>query len=317
MTDYSDRIFAVHGKPIGIVEAGPHTIGINGGGRKVFGLLDGRRLTESKSSKEFLEKAAPVLAMIMSNLIQKDEAIRVSAKRKDSSLLNQVLDSIRKEKEKAEVFVLEIKPDEITENKPKEIKASNRDEILSSMIRYADDLGKFEEAVKETHHMAEILLKTNLPMTMWGGREVANVLSSVKSDLEEMSPYVKRFEYLKESSVKGSEYIAQALRKNLDPSTLMKIGVGKVKGKMTENFYEMKGTMSRLAQVLHRLFNADRLFKKHTGYPTTWFFDSSIYYDFLYGFENIISNLIRSAMIEKGTIEPLFVWFQSTRSCAT
>lgn len=314
MKDYSDRIFASHGKSLGSVGIGDHTIGINGAGHKVFGMLDERRLTESRSPQEFLKKAAPVLGMVMSNFVPTDEMIRVSAKQAPGNeLMDTILDSIRRDKENAKIFVLQIKPDEITQNKPKQVQAYNKLQTVSSMAQYSEDLKNFQEAFDETRQMSDILLKTSLPSTMWGGKEVGNILSNVKTDMDEISRDLDQFEILVENSVRGSEYIVSAMKSSLSKEGMKKIGLHKVTGKMTNNFYDIKGTMSRLAQTLHGLFNIDRTFKKHTGYPTTWFFDSSIFYDFMYGFENLINSLVRAIAIEKGIIEPLFVWkVQST-----
>lgn len=309
MKDYSDRIFASHGRVIGSIDIGNHSIGINGAGHKVFGMLDDRRLTESKSSKEFLNKASPILSMVMSNLIPTDEVIRISARKsQDNDLMEAVLDSIQRNKDNAKVFVLEMKPDEITENKPKQVQAYSRLQTVGSMSQYAQDLRNFTDAMTETRHMSEILLRTNLPSTMWGGKEVGNILSSVKSDMEMMDSDLNRFEIITENSIRGCEYIISAMKSGLSEKSIEKIGLNKVAGKMTNNFYQIKGTLSKLAQTLHGLFNIDRMFKKHTGYPTTWFFDSSIFYDFMYGFENVVNSLVRAIAIEKGIIEPLFVW---------
>jgi len=85
------------------------------------------------------------------------------------------------------------------------------------------------------------------------------------------------------------------------------VTVGAV-SRISENFIPVKNMISSLAQILHRLYDIDWVFKKYTGYPTTWFFNSSVFYDFLYSFENLIKSLIKTASIESGFIEPLLVW---------
>jgi hypothetical protein len=51
----------------------------------------------------------------------------------------------------------------------------------------------------------------------------------------------------------------------------------------------------------------DATFQKHTGFPATWFFCSSVFMDFLYEYENLIEHLIKAANIESFLIEPLLV----------
>jgi hypothetical protein len=63
-----------------------------------------------------------------------------------------------------------------------------------------------------------------------------------------------------------------------------------------------------MAQGLYPLFSIDEMFKKATGYPTTWAFDPSTFYDFQFCYDGLVKNLVRLAKTELAVIEPLFVW---------
>ena len=64
--------------------------------------------------------------------------------------------------------------------------------------------------------------------------------------------------------------------------------------------------LSRIIHDFYRLYDIGEVFKKQTGYPPTWFFDSSVFYDFQYGFENLIRHLVRMAKADATLIEPLY-----------
>lgn len=304
MKNYSDRLFALNGHIVGEIQLGSNTIRIGTGNRHVFGTLNNRRITDSKSSKEFLSKAVPVISMIAVDLYP-EEKISVGIK-ESSDLLDNILDQIRKNKNDIEIEVFKYKPDEITQNKPRIIRASNDSQMIKKTNYYINKLNNISENIKESVKLGEILLRSKLPKTMWGEKEIRKVLSSISSDLNSMKKdKLNMLDSNIEHSDRSARYLVLGLRNFCDDTKSI---VSKEAGTMINNFFKLKDMISNLSQIFYDLFNIDPLFKKFTGYPTTWFFNSSIYYDFLYSFENLIKDLITATKIESEIIEPLFVW---------
>jgi len=79
-------------------------------------------------------------------------------------------------------------------------------------------------------------------------------------------------------------------------------------GKIIEDFSTIKTYLAELAQTLQKLYVIDTTFKKFTGYPASWFIMSSILMDFLFEFESLIGNIVKTSSVEANTIEPLLVW---------
>lgn len=308
MKDYTDRIYALHGKPAGYIAVNGNILNINNAGHKVFGLLNGRRITDSKSSKEFKDKATPVLSMITQNLLPDDNKfIRISAKKRiGSDYMDNLLDRVRKDKENIKIFLLEMKPDEIEENKPRAIQSSKKN-ITKALQEYQNDVKKFSDIMKESVELANILLKSDLPESMWGGKEMRKILANIKSNSEEVYKNHEKFEISTEKSYKGAAYIASILE-NIDIEKMDKSKIARVMSMLTEEFFKIKNTITKTAQNLYGLFDIDRTFKKITKYPATWFFDSSVFYDFQYAFEESVRNVMKAASIEADTMEPLHVW---------
>jgi hypothetical protein len=78
--------------------------------------------------------------------------------------------------------------------------------------------------------------------------------------------------------------------------------------KLINDFFTIKKAMSNMVHALYDLYDIDWVFKKYAGYPTTWFFNSSIFFNFINGYDTMVENLIKAVKIESDMIEPLFVW---------
>jgi hypothetical protein len=77
---------------------------------------------------------------------------------------------------------------------------------------------------------------------------------------------------------------------------------------MINDFFSVKNKVSKTVGVLYPLFSIDKIFKKATGYPTTWAFDPSTFYDFQYCYDGLVKKLVRLAKLEMSAIEPMFIW---------
>lgn len=306
MKDYSDGIFGNKGDIVGYLDTGDDEISLRKGGHNFFGCLNNRRITESKSPKEFMEKAAPVLAMVTASFCPKSP-FKINAywsKEANSGMLDSILDAIRKNRENLEVAVLTYYPDEITQNKPKDLQAFDDREMVSRVAAYAKDMKDFYDIIDEMNKLATILLRTKFSSSMWGAKDVHKILAKIPNEIESAaSDFI--VDHYKEDSEKHAGRILLASR---DPNLFRRANIPAMAGHLIKNFFVLKRAMSNIAQIYHPLYRIDAAFKKYTGYPTTWFFNSSVFYDYLYNYDNHVNNLAKMAKIESDTIEPLFAW---------
>jgi hypothetical protein len=275
------------------MSVGPHNIKISKVGRYFYSLLDNRTILGAKSEKEVMEKTLPVLAILIKSLCKN---ANIKTIKYANNNLDSILQYIKKNLEPAEIFVLEMKPDEITDNKPPVDTPTITANILNS---YKESLKKFGETVENIHHSSDILLKTHLAKDLWGNKGVTEVFNSIKADIAPLN--YDDFE----SNLEHSENHIKAL--DLLLNRKLPVQTKEIAGKVIEGFSEIKSFMSVLAQSLQNLYTMDSTFQKHTGYPATWFLCSSTFMDFLFEYENLIEHLIKSADIEQFLIEPLLV----------
>lgn len=291
-------------RTLGALHIGSDTLYFRRTNSRYDGILNGCLLTESDTSKRFLSKSVPVLSLIAVNL---SKNCSIKGWKTADSLLDPLLDEIKKHTEDVEVQVLDAAPDEITENTPKEMKTA---EIFKGVAEYRSSLDGFKEVLLDTRRQAEILLRTKLPSTMWGEKKVTAVLSSVKAELLPIGQWENDLDALMESSERKSWATLSRLSKTAGLSkSMVKKAVGETAADVIDKFVQIKKGMSVLAEALHGLSSIDGVFKTSTGYPATWFFDSSVFYDFLYNYENLVASLIKTARIESSTMIPLR-WFR-------
>lgn len=291
-------------RTLGALYIGHDTLYFRRAYNRYEGVLNGCSLTESDTSKKFSSRSGPVLSLIAVNL---GKNCGIKGWKTADTLLDPLLDEIKKHTEDVEVQVLDAAPDEITENTPKEMKTA---EIINGVAEYRNSLDGFKEVLIDTRRQAEILLRTKLPSTMWGEKKVTSVLSSIKSELSDIGSWENDLEIVIESSERKSWATLSRLSKTAGLSkSMVKQSVGETAVDMIDKFLKIKKDMSVLSETLYRLSSIDGVFKTSTGYPATWFFDSSIFYDFLYNYENLVASLIKTARIESSTMIPLR-WFR-------
>jgi hypothetical protein len=268
-------------------------------GKCFYALINKRIVLSAKSEKDLVSRGIPVVAHIIKNLMktaQMDELRWKPLDKNYNPLMDQTLKSISKSIP-AEIFVLELKPDEIQDNAI--IDASTKNVTLED---YKTCLKKFAETVDCVRHGSEILLRTNLDKNMWGSKEVMAVLADIKNDMSSLSENYETVEGCFEHSADQIDIMQRSFERKLASSQL-KDTIGKV----IENFSILKSYMSGLIQASQKLYTIDGVFKNRVGYPATWFFNGSTYMDFLFDHENMVDHLIKMASIEADVIEPLLV----------
>jgi len=292
------------GTVLGLFRVGSTTVQISKIGKCFYSLIDNRVILANKSEKEFISKSIPIIALIINSLKRTAQVDALRWKPLDknyTSLIDQTLKAIKDDPAPAKLFVLESKPDEIQDNfSPVEASGKSLDKGLEE---YKLCLKKFGDTIEAVTHGAGVLLRTNLEKGMWGSKEVMAVLSDIKADMTVVGEESEVIENCIERSDRQASFIQSALRsKKASEQTKDVIG------KAINNFSVIKSYMSGLAQASQNLYSIDSLFKTKVGYPATWFFNGSIYNDYMLDHENLVDHLIKSASLEAKVIEPLLLW---------
>ncbi len=269
-------------------------------------LMNNRTLMSARSEKEFHKKATPVLSHIVKRACVTAQTDSLRWKRVEhnyTNMIDKVLKNIQKDSKPADFYVLEVKPDEVQDNRTTGYEASSKKNIVERLDEYRVSVKKFGETVENLHKTSSVLLKTDLDKKMWGSKKVMNIIEDVRYEAGILATDLNKIDYCLEHSDE-SAYKIQKIVSNRIPA----IHAKDVAGSVIENFSFIKSFMSEFAQALHKLYIIDTAFKKCVGYPATWFFDGSIFMDFIFEYENLINHLIKSASLEANTIEPLLVW---------
>ena len=290
------------GSPVGQIIIGDDTIALRMQDRSVLGSLNNSIMIETESEKKFQERAVPIVSMVVADLSIKNPVVKVYSNDSYKDLFQNILKQVNKS-EDAKVMVLEVKPDEMQENIPRQFLSNEA--VPRAIKSYCDQVKDFSDVMEETSSLANILLKTQLPRTMWGAKKVQSLINNIRADFDNMADEVNDFEAHAEATERDTS-IMLAMAQN--PGSVEKHKANKIIDDVKTRFTSMKNTISKTAQALYGLFDIDPVVKASTGYPTTWFFDSSIFYDFTYDYNNLIKNLIKAAKAETEVIAPLSVW---------
>jgi len=292
------------GTVLGLFRVGSTTVQISKIGKGFYSLINNRVVLANKSEKEFISKSIPIIALIVNSLKRtaQTDALRWKPLDKNyTSLIDQTLKAINDNSAPVKLFVLESKPDENQDNfSPVEASGNGMDRGLEE---YKSSLKKFGETIEAVTHGAGILLRTNLEKNMWGSKEVMAMLSSIKVNMAVVGEESEVIENCIERSDRQASFIQKALRSKKESDQTKE-----VIGKTIRNFSLIKSFMSGLVQASQNLYSIDNLFKSKIGYPATWFFNGSIYNDYMLDHENLVDHLIKSASLEAKVIEPLLLW---------
>jgi hypothetical protein len=275
-------------------------------GKNFYVLLNNRTILSAKSEKDFLSKNVPVIVSIVKSMAKKAGLdsmhwLPTTDIKKDNKMVSDALNFIQTNLKPAEVFVLQIVPDEIQDQQPKD--ASKRPSVIDKLSEYQSDLQTFSTTIDGVRYASETLLRTNLEKKMWGSKEVMDIINGSHSEMDKLAENFEKVEYLIEHSGDWAGIIQTALKRNLKTASIKETA-----GKTLEGFSFLKSFMSKLAQNLHPLYTIDKDFKARVGYPATWFFNPSTFMNFTFEYENLIDNIIKMASLESEIIEPILVW---------
>ena len=213
-----------------------------------------------------------------------------------NDLVKDIIDTVNKS-EQEKIKVLESKPDEMTENSPLEAKLQ-----VGALNKYQSNLKLYSETFDDALSLSEVLLKTNLPKTMWGAKELKASLSKMKTASVNLLTHREAFEAAAEQTDLKLGQIIPCLLDRKMSNRHVEESIDHV----ITSFRTMKSLMASFMQSFHGLYASDTLFKKHTGYPATWFYDPSVFFNFKERYADISDNLILASRDESSVIRPLY-----------
>jgi hypothetical protein len=246
---------------------------------------------------------APVIGVLITSACHvPDSKIRIKGNPSYADFLREMLDTISKS-DQAKIRVLEEKPDEITDNKPKEAKFE------------AKDLDGFRNNVKElygcldnTLSLSNVLLKTKLPKNVYSFKILDKTISRLKIASHELDEGKNFCEVASEQiDIKIGQILAAVSSNKLEDG-LVRSTVKSAVEHMTSKFLSMKKCLASMIIDYYNLYAIDKTFKKHTGYPATWYFDPSAYYNFTESYKDASDNLIEATRLEASVLRPMQEW---------
>jgi hypothetical protein len=236
--------------------------------------------------------------LVKSSVNKPNTLIDITAEKGFADFVKTILDTVNKSRSE-KIRVLEEKPDEREENTSLENAVCAED-----LSMYREGLKSFSETFEDAMESSVILLRTVFPRTMWGAKELKSSLSKMKTASAEIYNDKEKFEIAVEQSDSLLGHLASCL---FDNAGSPKVAVNSI-DHITTNFLTMKRIMASFLQSFYKLYTSDQLIKKCSGYPATWFFDPSVFYNFLERYEDVSNNLIDISRAVSSVIRPLDTW---------
>lgn len=251
------------------------------------------------SAKDACSLSPIVGLLVLSNCRKPGMKISVKAQSSHTDFLKDLLNTIS-ESDQVKVRVLDSKPDEITDNKPIEATLT-----ASALEYYRDTLKNHCDCFNRTLGLSSILTKTKLPRV---ARDVEKFLNKVKIASSNLIVNCNSYEKLAERVDTCIGQLMVAMHSNrLNDSNIKKL-IKTSMEQVSHGTKTMKNLSSSLLLSHYPLFQVDKEFRKATGYPVTWFFDPSCYYNFSESYKDASDNLLEVTKLETSVIQPLFQW---------
>jgi len=229
---------------------------------------------------------------------------KVKIKKDKSNTYNKFIGDIVKtvsDSNQAKIQVLESKPDEITENKPLEVSAA-------SLETYRENLEGHCDCFDSILSLSNVLAKTKLPKSALIFKDIEGVMSQVKKALTDLYSRKETMEIAAEHTGTRVGQVIMAMDSNHIDCQGVKKSISNSVNHIATDFMNMKRLFASVLISHYPLYSVDHLFKKNTGYPATWFFDPSIFYNFTEQYKNASDNLIDMVREEASVVRPLYSW---------
>lgn len=285
----------------GQIHIGSDSIFISKIGKYLYTQLNKRSLIVAKSKRDLSNRTIPVLSTILRVLANKTNTNTIKWKpgyKNYTKMFEETLKDIEENIKPYGISMFKMKPDEVAENA---IIEASSPKMAVKLNNYIADLGRFGENISNVVGLSESILGSGFDKKVWGSKEVLGTMNPVKTSFSLLSDEKETVE----GCLERSDQFTAKLQTIIDRKLLCSRGIV---GKIIDSYSILKSFLSETALVLHPLTKIDSIIMASTGYPATWFINSSVLKDFIFEYDNLINNLIKLATIEKDVIEPLFVW---------
>lgn len=290
------------GNILSSLKVGPSLLQLSKIGKEFYSLLNNRVVAAYKAEKDLVAKGLPFIVSLVKEMCKEACTDQVESHHSTGNkMLSDAMKYVKNNLRPAEIFVLELVPDEIQDQLPKQ--AAVRKPILPGLQNYRNSLKELEATVNCLRGSSEILLKTKLAKQMWGSKDVMQVIHANKTAMTVISQDYEKADMCFEKSGDRAKIVTAAFERRMATQHTKE-----VVGNMIEDFSFLKSFMSKMAQELQPLYTIDQDFKASTGYPATWFLNASTFMDFTDSYDNLIKHIIKFASLESEVFEPLLLW---------
>jgi hypothetical protein len=260
--------------------------------------LNGVSIMASKD----LDSFAPVVGMaVLASSRIPNAVFTIKANKTYGDFLKGILDTVNKS-DQVKMKVLEEKPDEIAEQKPKQSAFAPK-----TLEEFKDGIKLANDCLFDALSLSEILLKTKLPKNVLSFKELNNTLAKVKTATNDLSKNKDKCDLIVERTGINVNRVLLAMGNNLNDLNVKRT-VRESVDHVIADFMALKKILASLITSHYPLYNIDPTFKKYTDYPATWFFDPSVFYNFAERYKDASDALIDVARAESSVIRPLYAW---------
>jgi hypothetical protein len=222
-----------------------------------------------------------------------------------SDFLKDFIETVSKS-DQVKVQVLDAKPDEITDNKPKEASFN-----FSSLEGYRDSIKSYYDCFDNALKLSDILLKTKLPKNIHSFKDIEATLTKSKTASLDLTKRRENYELITEQTGHHVGHIIVAINsRRWNDAAVQKIIQASV-NHVSANFMTMKKLLASFITSQYSLYDIDKNFKKYTGYPATWFFDPSVFYNFKESYKDVSDSLVEAVKAEASVVRPLYAWHEA------
>jgi len=260
--------------------------------------MNGISMADSKDLAGF----APVVGMmVISSSHIPNSMVAIKGDKNYSDFLKNLIDTVQKS-DQVKMKVLEDKPDEKDNQKPKQAQLDSR-----GIESFKDTIKTACECFNDVLDLSDVLLKTKLSKTVMSFKDLSNILNKVKTASMELSKSKDQCDLIVEKTGLHVGRVLLARENNLNDINVKRT-VQESVDHIVADFLSSKRLLASLITSHYPLFDINPTFKKYTDYPATWYFDPSVYYSFSERYKDASDNLIDLVRVEASTIRPLYDW---------
>jgi hypothetical protein len=261
--------------------------------------LNGVPITGEKIASELFPSIVGTLILSTCNAPENEIKIKKGPTHQD--FLKGLIDTLSKS-DQVKIQVLDAKPDELVNNKP--IEAFT----IKAIDEFRDKIKMYASCFDDTLSLTEVLLKTKLPKSIHGFKEIDNIFIKTKNAAENIVQNMEKHDIVTEQLDTKIGQVLLVLSNNMTGPSGRKI-LKSASNQVVENFNSMKKTYFNMICSFNSLYNVNQVFKKYTGYPATWYFDPSVFYSFTERYKDSSDHLIDMTRAEASLINPIYTKF--------